>query len=99
MTWTSQDKETTIGHGPVSRGDTPDRYTASMTEFIPAGSRFVELPTPFAMKRGGALHGARMAYETWGELNADGDTPIPAGGKPCSVRASRSTPTAGSCSA
>ncbi len=41
-----------------------------MTEFIPVGTRFVDLPSPFAMKRGGALHGARMAYETWGTLDA-----------------------------
>jgi homoserine O-acetyltransferase/O-succinyltransferase len=40
-----------------------------MTEFIPPGSRFVALPSPFAMKRGGALHGARVAYETWGRLD------------------------------
>ena len=41
-----------------------------MTEFIPAGSRFIDLPSPFPMKRGGALLDARMAYETWGTLNA-----------------------------
>jgi homoserine O-acetyltransferase len=28
------------------------------------------------MKRGGALHGARLAYETWGELNAARDNAI-----------------------
>src|SRR5690606_35995028 len=42
-----------------------------MTEFIPAASRFLALPSPFPMKRGGALHGARVAYETWGTLHAD----------------------------
>lgn len=47
-----------------------------MTEFIPTGSRFVDLPSPFAMKRGGALHGARMAYETWGRLDADAGNAI-----------------------
>jgi len=47
-----------------------------MTEFIPPGSRFVDLPSPFAMKRGGALRGARMAYETWGRLDADGGNAI-----------------------
>ena len=41
-----------------------------MTEFIPPGTRWFELPSPFPMKRGGALHGARIAYETWGELDA-----------------------------
>ncbi|MCD0259203.1 homoserine O-acetyltransferase [Xanthomonas melonis] len=42
-----------------------------MTEFIPAGTLFHALPSPFAMKRGGALHQARIAYETWGTLAAD----------------------------
>lgn len=36
-----------------------------MTEFIPPGTRFHALPSPFPFKRGGALHGARVAYETW----------------------------------
>lgn len=47
-----------------------------MTEFIPPGTRFVELPSPFPMKRGGALHGARMAYETWGTLDDEGDNAV-----------------------
>jgi homoserine O-acetyltransferase/O-succinyltransferase len=42
-----------------------------MTEFIPKGSHFIDLPSPFAIKRGGELIGAKMAYETWGTLNAD----------------------------
>ncbi|MDH7452752.1 homoserine O-acetyltransferase [Luteimonas composti] len=41
-----------------------------MTEFIPPATRWIDLPSPFAMKRGGTLHGARVAYETWGELDA-----------------------------
>ena len=41
-----------------------------MTEFIPPGTRYVDLPSPFRMKRGGELHGARIAYETWGTLDA-----------------------------
>ena len=40
-----------------------------MTEFIPPGTRYIDLPSPFPMKRGGELHGARMAYETGGTLN------------------------------
>ncbi|MFZ5638074.1 MAG: homoserine O-acetyltransferase MetX [Pseudomonadota bacterium] len=47
-----------------------------MTEFIPPGTRFVPLPSPFPMKRGGALHDARMAYETWGTLDADAGNAI-----------------------
>jgi len=42
-----------------------------MTEFIPAGTRFMPLPPEFPMKRGGVLHGARIAYETWGVLDAE----------------------------
>ncbi len=47
-----------------------------MTEFIPPGTRWVDLPSPFPMKRGGELRGARLAYETWGEPNAAGDNTI-----------------------
>ncbi|MCD7097297.1 homoserine O-acetyltransferase [Stenotrophomonas sp. MMGLT7] len=47
-----------------------------MTEFIPPGSLFLPLPSPFPMKRGGALHGARIAYETWGELAPTRDNAI-----------------------
>src|SRR5690606_6647370 len=47
-----------------------------MTEFIPPGTRWFALPSPFPMKRGGALRGARMAYETWGELSPARDNAI-----------------------
>ncbi|HTA65025.1 MAG TPA: homoserine O-acetyltransferase [Xanthomonadaceae bacterium] len=47
-----------------------------MTEFIPPGTRWFDLSTPFAMKRGGALHGARLAFETWGTLSAQRDNAI-----------------------
>ncbi|GAB3383544.1 homoserine O-acetyltransferase MetX [Lysobacter fragariae] len=47
-----------------------------MTEFIPTGTLFHALPSPFAMKRGGELHGARVAYETWGTLNAARDNAV-----------------------
>jgi len=47
-----------------------------MTEYIPPGTRFHALPSPFAMKRGGQLHGARLAFETWGEPNAARDNAI-----------------------
>lgn len=47
-----------------------------MTEFIPPGTRFHDLASPFPMKRGGALHGARIAYETWGTLDAAHDNAI-----------------------
>lgn len=47
-----------------------------MTEFIPPGTHYVALPSPFPMKRGGELHGARIAYETWGTLNAARDNAV-----------------------
>ena len=47
-----------------------------MTEFIPPGTRWFALPSPFPMKRGGALRGARMAYETWGELSPARDNAV-----------------------
>jgi homoserine O-acetyltransferase len=37
---------------------------------LTAATRFQPLPTPFPMKRGGVLAGARIAYETWGKLDA-----------------------------
>src|SRR5690606_4554894 len=49
----------------------PPMASASEYEFIPPGTRFHALPSPFPMKRGGALHGARVAYETWGTLAPD----------------------------
>jgi len=38
--------------------------------------RYAVLPDPFPMWRGGALHGARIAYESWGKLNAARDNAI-----------------------
>lgn len=38
--------------------------------------RYHVLPTPFPMKRGGELHGARVAYETWGTLNPTHDNAV-----------------------
>lgn len=47
-----------------------------MTEFVAPGTRWFALPSPFPMKRGGALHGARLAYETWGHLSAARDNAV-----------------------
>lgn len=38
--------------------------------------RFAALPDSFPMWRGGALHGARVAFETWGALNAARDNAV-----------------------
>ncbi|HET6602799.1 MAG TPA: homoserine O-acetyltransferase [Xanthomonadaceae bacterium] len=47
-----------------------------MTEFITPGTQWFALPSPFAFKRGGMLHGARLAYETWGELSPARDNGV-----------------------
>jgi homoserine O-acetyltransferase len=47
-----------------------------MTEFIPPGTRWHTLTSPFPMKRGGELRGARIAYETWGTLSPARDNAI-----------------------
>ncbi|MEP6484640.1 MAG: homoserine O-acetyltransferase [Rudaea sp.] len=41
-----------------------------------SATRYFELPSPFAMRGGGSLTGARLAYETWGTLNAARDNAI-----------------------
>jgi homoserine O-acetyltransferase/O-succinyltransferase len=38
--------------------------------------RYAKLSSPFPMWRGGALHGAEVAYETWGRLNAARDNAL-----------------------
>jgi len=38
---------------------------------MPDARRYFDLPSPFPMKRGGALAGATLAYETWGTLDAN----------------------------
>ncbi|WP_233491242.1 homoserine O-acetyltransferase [Blastococcus sp. TBT05-19] len=38
--------------------------------------RFLDLPGPFALDRGGELPGVRVAYETWGTLAADGGNAV-----------------------
>ena len=39
----------------------------------PDARRYAKLPDPFPMRRGGVLHGAQVAFETWGTLNAARD--------------------------
>lgn len=42
----------------------------------PDARHYARLPDPFPMWRGGVLHGAQVAYETWGRLNAARDNAI-----------------------
>ena len=41
-----------------------------------SATRYVDLPSPFRMKRGGSLAGAHVAYETWGALSASRDNAV-----------------------
>ncbi|MEO7013027.1 MAG: homoserine O-acetyltransferase [Dokdonella sp.] len=43
---------------------------------LPDARQYFALSSPFAMKRGGALKGARLAYETWGSLAPDRDNAV-----------------------
>lgn len=42
----------------------------------PDARHYAKLPDPFPIWRGGVLHGARIAYETWGRLNAARDNAV-----------------------
>ncbi|XVS61735.1 homoserine O-acetyltransferase MetX [Actinosynnema sp. CA-299493] len=47
-----------------------------MAEFVPPATRFVDLPAEFPMRLGGVLHGARVGYETVGELTPARDNVV-----------------------
>jgi homoserine O-acetyltransferase len=49
---------------------------AQVDEHVAPGVPTLALPDPFPMYRGGLLRGARLAYETWGHLNAARDNAI-----------------------
>lgn len=54
----------------------PGASDHDMSEDIPSGSRFVRSDRPFRFHRGGKLPGVTVAYETWGELSAQGDNAV-----------------------
>jgi homoserine O-acetyltransferase len=56
----------------------PDNRAPAQTasERMTPATRYFDLPSPFVMKRGGELANARIAYETWGELNAGRDNAL-----------------------
>ena len=50
---------------------------AGWVEGDPAGDRrFLDLPGAFRPERGGLIPGVRVAYETWGTLDADGGNAV-----------------------
>ncbi len=51
----------------------------------PAGDRrFLDLPGPFLLERGGTLPAVRVAYETWGTLDEEGGNAVNYPGLPSS---------------
>jgi len=66
-------------HGAVRR-DRRGRRSGALEHTVGPRSmdarQYASLPDPFPMWRGGVLHGARIAYETWGELNAARDNAL-----------------------
>src|SRR5215471_15583672 len=53
-----------------------DDHSKTGREEQPGARRYAQMPDPFPMWRGGVLHGARIAYETWGTLNAARDNAL-----------------------
>ena len=45
-------------------------FNPQLTEFIPQ-EQFLQLDQPFSLETGKTLHNPRIAFQTWGELNAD----------------------------
>ena len=54
----------------------PADSSGSDTSTVFDARRYAMLPDPFPMWRGGTLRGARIAYETWGELSPRADNAV-----------------------
>jgi homoserine O-acetyltransferase/O-succinyltransferase len=54
----------------------PADSSGSDTSTVFDARRYAALPDPFPMWRGGVLHGARIAYESWGVLNLQRDNAV-----------------------
>jgi homoserine O-acetyltransferase len=54
----------------------PADSSGSDTSTVFDARKFAAMPDPFPMWKGGVLHGARIAYETWGELNPRRDNAV-----------------------
>jgi homoserine O-acetyltransferase len=61
----------------IQSGDVREAVARSLHRFTPQDARrYVQLPDPFCLWRGGELHGARVAYECWGELSQARDNAV-----------------------
>ena len=60
--------------GPTLNPESGNAARALTPEF--RAVRIARLPEPFRLWKGGELHGAQVAYECWGELNAERNNAI-----------------------
>ena len=67
-----QNPETAAPERRAVQGQRPKPMTQHPVSAPPS----VALPDPFRLYRGGVLHAARIAYESWGQLNAARDNAI-----------------------
>jgi len=67
-----QNPESAAPERLAARGQRPK----AMPEHTVSAPPSVALPDPFRLYRGGVLHGARIAFESWGQLNAARDNAI-----------------------
>ena len=61
---------------PGSKIIKPPAFTPTEARSATGARRFVRIERPFQMHRGGALPRLDVAYETWGELNADASNAV-----------------------
>ncbi|MCZ2859004.1 homoserine O-acetyltransferase MetX [Blastococcus sp. VKM Ac-2987] len=65
------------GAGSAAGTSRAPARTGGRLEGDPVGDRrFLDLPGPFPVERGGRLPGLRIAYETWGTLAPGGDNAV-----------------------
>lgn len=57
-------------------GEAPEEASGAPETAPPEGPLTVALPDPLQLYRGGVLHAARCAYETWGQLNPARDNAV-----------------------
>ncbi|MGH8254455.1 MAG: homoserine O-acetyltransferase MetX [Steroidobacteraceae bacterium] len=66
--------------GPIRKAESrvvdASRTQPAAANAVDAAPNSIGLPDPFAMYRGGVLRGGRIAYESWGKLNAARDNAV-----------------------
>src|SRR5678815_2095415 len=63
--------------GPAESRETSRAVAAELGEVsLGPATKFAALPDPFHFWRGGSLSEGRVAYETWGTLNASRDNAV-----------------------